>query len=67
MADPAGSFLTGEESVVDEPNINEEALKEYLTRHGWPIGLQEATLKSFYKIPMRYFIIGESVRHDGNC
>jgi len=41
--------------------INPEGMKEYLTKHNWPYGLQEATLKSLYNIPKRYFIVGKYI------
>lgn len=43
--------------------INENGLREYLTAHRWPIGMQEAVIKSLNRIPMRYFIVDDSGKY----
>lgn len=40
------------------PNLTKA--KEFLGSHDWPIGFQEALLKSISKIPMRFFIVDDS-------
>ena len=46
------------ECVDTDVAIDPEGMRAYLTRHHWPCGLQEATLRSLYNIPKRYFIVG---------
>ena len=41
-----------------EPNVKQS--RSFLGKHGWPIGMQDAFLKSCRKIPKRYFIIDDS-------
>lgn len=45
--------------IIEKGVIDGEGMREYLTEHKWPVGLQEATLRSLYNIPKRYFIVGE--------
>lgn len=49
-----------------QPNI--EAGKSFLTKNGWPSGLQEAVIKSCRKIPVRFYIVDDSgsmISNDG--
>jgi hypothetical protein len=39
---------------------NATAIREYLTRAGWPEGLQQALVKSCQKYPIRFFITDDS-------
>jgi hypothetical protein len=39
---------------------NESKAKEYLSKYNWPVGLQEALLKTCQRIPLRFFIIDDS-------
>ena len=40
--------------------INEPYCKNYLSRHGWPSGLQDTLIKSFQLFPVRFFIVDDS-------
>ncbi len=40
--------------------VNVSAAKEFLSRHNWPLGLQEALIKSCAKMPVRFFITDDS-------
>ena len=41
-------------------SINEGGLREFLTAHQWPVGLQDQISKSLNRLPMRYFILDDS-------
>ena len=41
-------------------SINEAGMREYLSAHNWPVGLQASIGKVLQKIPMRFFIIDDS-------
>lgn len=43
-----------------EPVINIEKVRQYLTGHNWPRGLQETVISSFTVFPIRYFVIDDS-------
>lgn len=43
------------DNVTDDNNA-----KQYLSHHGWPPGMQNAILKSFAKVPLRFFIVDDS-------
>jgi len=55
---------TGDEDVTTEytvpGGINVKAAKEFLTKHNWPSGLQEALLRSCERMPIRFFITDDS-------
>jgi len=55
---------TGEEDVATEytvpGGVNIRATKEFLTKHNWPLGLQEALIKSCERMPVRFFITDDS-------
>lgn len=40
--------------------FDQKAAKQYLTDQGWPVGLQEAMIKSCLKMPVRFFICDDS-------
>lgn len=40
--------------------INDLAARDYLSRFGWPEGLQEAFITNLSKTPIRYFIVDDS-------
>ncbi len=41
--------------------VNENGAKVFLSEQGWPAGLQESIICSMKKIPIRYFIIDNSM------
>eukprot|EP01031_Cornospumella_fuschlensis_P044471 gene44470-54386_t len=54
------------QKLSKSPNV--ESGKRFLTKHGWPSGLQEAVLKSCRKIPVRFYIVDDSgsmISNDG--
>ncbi len=42
------------------PKVNEAGAKSFLTKNKWPIGLQNALIKSCKKVPIRFFIVDDS-------
>jgi len=40
--------------------VNSGGARELLTRHRWPIGLQEAFVRNLARVPVRYFICDDS-------
>jgi hypothetical protein len=50
--------VAGDNPLLKMPN--EAGGREYLTRHAWPKGLQEALIKSCKKIAIRYVITDDS-------
>ena len=46
---------TGPSSIADR-----SAAVAYLTRNGWPIGLQDTLLSGLNRLPMRFFIVDDS-------
>ena len=41
-------------------SVNRDAVKRYLSSHGWPNGMQETILKSFDNYPIRFFLVDDS-------
>lgn len=49
--------------------VGVQGATDYLTRHGWPNGMQQAILKEMSRIPYRFFICDDSssmVTNDGH-
>ena len=42
------------------PLINEQGVRDFLTGHRWPIGLQSTVIQSFSRVPIRFFICDDS-------
>ena len=54
-----GNIDTSIESCLNV-QFDTDAAKNYLTNHGWPLGLINAFIRSCKKIPIRYFICDDS-------
>ena len=40
--------------------VKKDAVRHYLSQHGWPCGLQESMIKSFESFPVRFFLVDDS-------
>lgn len=65
---PSAPFTTAQAFVVDaaieaqqqHSQINETAIKELLSSHSWPQGLQDTFIRNANSIAMRYIICDDS-------
>lgn len=40
--------------------VHEADVREFLTHHHWPIGLQDTFVRNLVKVPIRFFICDDS-------
>jgi len=59
-ADTVAHSYPYRQSMAPLPGPDEAGARQFLTRHNWPVGLQELFLKGCVHLPIRFIIVDDS-------